>query len=231
MNNTAHLNILEERLGYVFKDKNLLVEALTHKSYKHAISNERLEFLGDAVLDLLVGQFLFLKFPKAQEGELSKMRAAMVNENGFSQLARNLDLGKFIYLSIAEENNQGREKKSLLSDAFEAIFGAIYLEAGISTAQEIIFRILHETYKNMNLKSLLRDHKTMLQELTQAMFGEIPEYVILNTSGPDHKKEFEVAVFILGTQAAKAYGGSKKEAQQEAARIALADLSRRKAQQ
>jgi dsRNA-specific ribonuclease len=120
---------LEKQLGYVFKDKKLLIEALTHKSYKQPYDNERLEFLGDAVLDLIVGEYLFTKFSKSAEGKLSKIRASLVNESGFDKLARSLDLGKYILLSNAEDNNGGREKSSLLSNAFEAVMGAIYLEA------------------------------------------------------------------------------------------------------
>ncbi|WP_332444550.1 ribonuclease III [Wolinella succinogenes] len=211
----------EKRLGYRFQNKNLLIEALTHKSYKKPYNNERLEFLGDAVLDLVIGEFLFLKFPKADEGELSKMRASLVNEKGFAKLAERVSLGRHIFISNAEENNKGREKPSLLSNAFEATMGAIYLETGLSVVREVVHRLLDEVYPKIDLGSLFRDYKTALQELTQAKFGETPEYVILGSSGPDHKKEFEVAVCVLGSEYARACGSSKKEAQQEAARIAL----------
>ena len=122
---------LQKRLGYQFKNKNLIVEALTHKSFKKPYNNERLEFLGDAVLDLVVGEYLYKKFPHVAEGELSKMRASLVNEKGFEKLAIKLNLGEHIFISIAEENNKGRNKSSLLSNAFEAVMGAIYLEAGL----------------------------------------------------------------------------------------------------
>ncbi len=223
------LQILEQRIGYIFKDKNILAEALTHRSHKKSYNNERLEFLGDAVLDLIVGEFLFLKFPHAQEGELSKMRATMVNEKSFAALAQKFDIGAFIYLSTAEENNHGRNKSSLLSDAFEAIFGAIYLEAGFQEAKKIMFKILEEMYGNIDIPSLSQDYKTMLQELTQAIYGEIPEYIIVGSSGPDHNKEFEVAVCISGRQTATAKGGSKKKAQQKAAQIAFMELQNAKA--
>lgn len=216
-----NLEAFEERLGYSFKNQSLLVEALTHKSYKKPYNNERLEFLGDAVLDLVVGEFLFARFPKSDEGELSKMRASLVNEKGFAKLAERVRLGEVIFISNAEENNKGREKPSLISNAFEATMGAIYLESGLEEVRTITHRLLDEVYPKIDLNSLFRDYKTALQELTQAKFGETPEYVILGSSGPDHKKEFEVAVLVLGSEYARASGSSKKEAQQAAAKLAL----------
>jgi len=218
------LEQLQQRLGYHFKNSQLLAEALTHKSYKKPYNNERLEFLGDAVLDLIIGEFLFTRFPKSDEGELSKMRASLVNEKGFMLLAQSMDLGRFIYISNAEENNKGREKPSLLSNAFEAMMGAIYLEAGLEQVRTIMYAILEEVYPKIDLGSLFRDYKTTLQEFTQAKYGETPEYTLLGSSGPDHKKEFEVAVFVLGSEYARAHGASKKQAQQEAARLALEKL-------
>ena len=137
---SKNIDTLEKKLGYIFEDKKLIIEALTHKSYKQPYDNERLEFLGDAVLDLIVGEYLFKKFSKSDEGKLSKIRASLVNEAGFDKLARSLDLGDYILLSNAEENNGGREKPSLLSNAFEAIIGAIYLESGLKTVNKIAFR-------------------------------------------------------------------------------------------
>ncbi|NPA29281.1 MAG: ribonuclease III, partial [Epsilonproteobacteria bacterium] len=136
------LSALEARLGYDFKDRQKLVEALTHKSYKKPYNNERLEFLGDAVLDLVVGEYLYEKFPKAKEGELSKMRASLVNEAGFKKLADALRLGEYIFISPAEENNKGREKPSLLSNAFEAVMGAVYLESGLDEVRRITIALI-----------------------------------------------------------------------------------------
>ncbi|WP_457608682.1 ribonuclease III [Nitratifractor sp.] len=215
---------LEERLGYTFKDPKLITEALTHKSYKKPYNNERLEFLGDAVLDLIVGEFLFHKFPDSDEGVLSKIRASLVNESGFATLARAIDLGRYIYLSPAEENNAGREKPSLLSNAFEAVIGAIYLEAGLETSREIVVRLLNETYPVIDLDTLCKDYKTALQELTQATHGVTPDYRLIGSSGPDHRKEFEVAVLLDDRTIATARGRSKKSAQQKAAEIALHKL-------
>ena len=218
------LQEFEKRLGYTFNNKELLKEALTHKSYKSPVNNERLEFLGDAVLDLIVGEYLFKKFPKANEGELSKLRASLVNEEGFAKLAQKIGIGEYIFISQAEENNRGRTKPSLLSNAFEAVMGAIYLEDGLERVRELVLKLLEETYPKIDLGSLFKDYKTTLQELTQARHGVTPEYKLLGSSGPDHQKEFEVAVTLHGKTIATAKGRSKKAAQQEAAKKALAIL-------
>jgi len=215
------LTKLQERLGYTFTNKKLLIEALTHKSYKQPYNNERLEFLGDAVLDLIVGEYLFSTFPNYNEGYLSKMRASLVNESGFTMLAIHLGLGDALLLSNAEENNDGRNKPSLLSNAFEALIGAIYLESGLETAREITVKMLERVHKEITLDSLFKDYKTALQELTQAHFGTTPEYRLIGSSGPDHKKEFMIAVIIDNKEYARASGKSKKTAQQEAAYSAL----------
>ncbi|MEN4046775.1 MULTISPECIES: ribonuclease III [Sulfurimonas] len=225
-----HKNIktLEEKLGYEFRDKKLIIEALTHKSYKQPYDNERLEFLGDAVLDLVVGEYLFKKFRTSDEGKLSKIRASLVNETGFDKLARALNLGDYILLSNAEDNNGGREKSSLLSNAFEAIMGAIYLEAGLAEVRRIAIDLIEKNHDEISLDSLFRDFKTTLQELTQARFGITPEYKVLASRGPDHQKEFEVGVFIEDKEYARAKGKSKKIAQQEAARVAVDMLNKEK---
>ncbi len=220
------MSTLEKTLGYTFENKQLLREALTHKSYKQPYNNERLEFLGDAVLDLIVGQYLFERFPKHDEGKLSKMRASLVNEEGFTRLAKHIRLGEAIYLSNAEENNGGRQKPSLLSNAFEAIIGAIYLEAGLEPVQKITIGLLEAVYKEISLDTLFKDHKTALQELTQAHFGITPEYRLVGSSGPDHKKEFTIAIVIDGKEYAKASGKSKKIAQQEAAQETIERLKK-----
>ncbi len=223
---SKHIGALENTLGYKFKNEKLIIEALTHKSHKQPYDNERLEFLGDAVLDLIVGEYLFFKFPKSDEGNLSKIRAALVNEDGFEKLARSINLGEYIYLSNAEENNGGREKASLLSNAFEAVMGAIYLESGLEAVRKIAIELIEKNHKEISLDSLFRDFKTTLQELTQARFGETPEYRVIASRGPDHKKEFEVAVIIENKEYARAIGKSKKIAQQEAAEMAVKLLNK-----
>jgi ribonuclease III len=223
------IKILEQRLNYKFEKNDLIIEALTHKSYKQPYNNERLEFLGDAVLDLVVGEYLFHRFNKSDEGKLSKMRASLVNEEGFTKLALALNLGEHIFLSNAEENNGGRTKPSLLSNAFEAIMGAVYLENGLKQVEIIMFKLLDENYKEISMDSLFKDYKTTLQEITQAHFGVTPEYKMVSSSGPDHLKEFIISVSINGKEYASAHGKSKKVAQQasaeEAMKILKAELS------
>lgn len=222
----SHYSQLEKRLNYTFENKQLIIEALTHKSYKKPYNNERLEFLGDAVLDLIVGEYLFNKFKTSDEGILSKIRASLVNEQGFTMIARTIRLGEYIYISAAEENNNGRDKPSLLSNAFEAVIGAIYLEAGLEKAREISVALIEECHPKIDLDSLSKDFKTALQELTQATHGITPTYEMIDASGPDHKKEFVIAVTLDGKTIAKAKGRSKKDAQQKAAQIALKELKK-----
>jgi len=210
-----------ECLGYEFENLDLITEALTHKSYTRKYNNERLEFLGDAVLDLVVGEFLFNEFPNSEEGILSKLRAALVNEASFTKLANEINLGKFIYLSPAEEHNNGRNKPSILSNAFEAIMGALYLEAGLDKVRDISLGLIHRVFPEINPDKLLKDYKTTLQEITQAHFGCTPEYRLLSSKGPDHKKEFEIGVVINDKIYSSAKGHSKKVAQQNSAKDAI----------
>lgn len=217
---------LEKRLGYQFKDTNLIIEALTHKSFKKSYNNERLEFLGDAVLDLIIGEYLFKKFKDSNEGELSKLRASLVNEEGFAKLAKQIDLGECIFISLAEENNSGRQKPSLISNAFEAVMGAIYLESGLYAVRDIVLELIERTYPKIELDVIFKDYKTTLQELTQSEFATTPKYTMVGSSGPDHKKEFEIEVSINENTLAIAKGKSKKSAQQEAAKKALQILKK-----
>ena len=217
---------LERNIQYTFKNKELLTHALTHKSCKKPYNNERLEFLGDAVLDLIVGEYLYIKFPTANEGNLSKIRASIVNEKGFMRLANEISLGKYIMISNAEENNSGRNKPSILSNAFEALMGAVYLEEGLETDRRITVEMMERVYPKIDLMTLFSDYKTSLQELTQARFGVTPEYIMVGSTGPDHKKEFTVEVLVNKKSYAKATGPSKKEAEQEAAKITLEILKK-----
>ncbi|ANV98357.1 ribonuclease III [Helicobacter enhydrae] len=221
-----NLEILQQKIGYVFDDKELLVCAMTHKSCKSAYNNERLEFLGDAVVDLIVGEYLFLRFPNFQEGKLSKIRAAFVNEEGLAKFAKAIGLPECIRLSSAEDANGGRQKLSILADAFEALIGAIFLESGLKQAQAILNRLIQEFYGNINFEEMITDFKTALQEVTQARFALIPEYVLLAQEGPDHQKSFEVAVWIGGKEYARGVGKSKKQAQQECAKLAYLQLEK-----
>lgn len=215
-----NLEKLQEKLGYKFKNLTHLKIALTHKSAKNGHNNERLEFLGDAVMDLIVGEYLFKKF-SSDEGDLSKLRAALVNESSFSKFAKFLGIGENLNMSLSEERNGGREKPSLLSDAFEAIMGAVYLESGLQNTARIATAILEILYPRISFNELVKDYKTALQELTQAKFGVTPEYILLGSSGPDHKKSFEMAALVGGRRLSSAVGASKKEAEQKCAQIAL----------
>ncbi len=219
-----NISEIEKSLEYQFKDKKLIIEALTHRSYSKESNNERLEFLGDAVMDLIVGEYLFFLFPKEEEGMLSKLRAALVNEESFTKLAKRLNLGKYLLLSAAEENNQGRQKPSILSSAFEAVIGAIYLDGGFEISKKIALKLIKEEYPSISPQELLKDYKTTLQEITQAYFGVVPEYKLIRAVGPDHKKEFEIAVKIRDKEYAIAKGKSKKIAQQEGAKLTIKKL-------
>ncbi|MFV0481080.1 MAG: ribonuclease III [Campylobacteraceae bacterium] len=220
------LKSLEECLGYEFKDTKIITQALTHRSYIKAKNNERLEFLGDAVLDLIVGEYLFKKFEDLAEGELSKLRASLVNEKGFQKLAKKLDLGRYILISIAEENNNGREKASILSNAFEALMGAIYLESGLDAVRTIVTNLLESVYPKIDMQSIFKDYKTTLQEITQAEFGVTPTYKLIRSFGPDHQKEFEVCIMINNEKLATSLGKTKKEAEQNCAKKALEILKK-----
>lgn len=212
---------LEERLGYKFKDDHIVQVSLTHRSVQGMFNNERLEFLGDAVMDLVVGEYLFRKFKSTKEGNLSKLRAALVNEESFAKIARAILVDKFIFLSNSEDNNNGRKKDSILSDAFEALIGAVYLESGFENVQKIAINLLEKTYPKINLQEIVKDYKTMLQEITQAKMGEIPTYKLIYQKGPDHAKEFKIGVFIGEKEYGCGVGKSKKQAQQIAAQNTL----------
>ncbi|MDL0079711.1 ribonuclease III [Helicobacter zhangjianzhongii] len=219
------LKRLQQLLGYSFKNESLLLEALTHKSFIKSSNNERLEFLGDAVLDLLVGEYLFDRFPKYNEGKLSKMRSSLVNEKSFAIFARDYGIGSLLRLSSSEEQNHGRDKDSLLSNAFEAIIGAIYKEAGIDCARKIVYHILTKHYPNMKIQDLALDYKTTLQEITQERFGVLPIYKLLSQEGPDHKKRFTMQILIDNIEYGTASGTSKKLAEQACAKIAYEKLT------
>ncbi len=219
---------LEKIIGYHFKDTSLLILALTHKSYKKDFNNERLEFLGDAVLDLLVGEYLYCEFPDKNEGDLSKMRAALVNEQSFMRFAKAIHLDEFIIISANEESNKGREKSSILSSAFEALIGAIYLESGLERARELTYSILRKIYPKLDSEVLFLDYKTALQEETQALFNEIPQYHLIQEIGPDHCKQFEMALVINGIEVARCFGSSKKAAQQNCAKVAYQQIMQKK---
>lgn len=221
-----NLNTLQTNIKYFFKDSNLLILALTHKSYDKFNNNERLEFLGDAVLDLLIGEYVFKKLPKSNEGDLTKLRASMVNESSFTKLALAINLGEYLFISSAEIRNKGRNKPSILSNAFEALIGAIYLDSGLQKARILTYYLLELVYKTIDLDSLFKDYKTLLQELTQSLYGATPEYILVNSTGPDHNKRFRMKIIINNKEYATGSGKSKKEAEQNCAKTAYESLKR-----
>lgn len=211
---------LSDKINYSFKDESLLVQALSHRSFNSSTNNERLEFLGDAVLDLAVGEYLFKSFLKSNEGELSKIRASLVSEKALAKMARQVGLGSYIKMSEAEQNNGGKDKPSILADALEAILGAIFLEAGFEIAKKSGVFILKKSFKNIDAKELLNDYKSKLQELSQMKMAKLPSYKLISMKGPDHKKEFEIAVILGDKELARGSSHTKKDAEQIAAKKA-----------
>ena len=219
------LKELEGKIGYKFDDFTLFTKAMIHSSYaneKHLPKyecNERLEFLGDAVLELVSSEFLFHNNPKLPEGELTKTRASMVCEPALAFCARDLDLGEYLLLGKGEDATGGRKRESVTSDAMEALIGAIYLDGGFANAKEFIHRFI---LKDLENKKLFFDSKTILQEIVQANFKEVISYHLIGEEGPDHNKIFRVAVHIGEEE--YGVGRTKKAAEQEAAYISILKL-------
>jgi ribonuclease-3 len=217
----ADYSELEAVLGYTFRDRTLLEQALRHASWVNEQTakledNERLEFLGDAVLDLAVGHGLMTRYPQLREGELSVTRAQVVSEAGLSEVAAQLGLGSWLLLGKGEEKSGGRSKPSILADAFEAILAAVYLDGGFSAARAMVERLLARRMDIVEFKGFY-DYKTRLQEMLQARLKATPTYRVVGELGPDHDKRFVVTVTIGDTEWARAVGKSKKEAEQTAA--------------
>jgi ribonuclease-3 len=216
---------LEDGLGHRFARPEHLAVALTHRSFSaESPNNETLEFLGDAVLSLAVSDLLMARFPAAREGELSKMRAALVNAEILARKARALDVGRFLRLGRGEEKSGGSEKESILASAYEALLGAIYLDAGYEVARQVVAR--HFATDVGEVTAGLHDYKTRLQELTQRLYRETPVYTLVEESGPDHQKRFVSEIAIGGRTWGQGVGRSKKTAEQAAAMTALAALER-----
>lgn len=229
---TARLvNEIDGAIGYRFESPGLLMQAFCHTSYLHENpeegldDNERLEFLGDSVLDLAVGHMLMELFPAAREGELSKLRASLVSEAGLSGIAWRLGLGRLILLGKGEEAGGGREKPSILADTFEALVGALYLEAGLKRTMDVLRGIFSPLMEEMGSNGLAADYKSLLQELTQQRLKTLPRYVLLEESGPPHARTFRVGLSINGMQLSEGKGRSKKEAEQVAAKEAYLAMS------
>ena len=216
----------EAVLGYMFVDPRLLDEALTHRSFvnetgrnKSARDNQRLEFFGDAVIDFILSGMLLQLFPDSREGELTKIRATLVDEESLAGIASGLGLGAFLKLGRGEEKSGGREKRSILADAYEALIAAVYLDGGLGSAQRLVETHLGPFLKDRNVIFSVKDHKTDFQELAQVARNATPRYVLTEVSGPDHNRFFTVAVYLGAELMGEGSGRSKKEAEQAAAKI------------
>lgn len=213
-----------ERIGYSFQDRSLLHQALTHSSYAYENNhrnNERLEFLGDAVLGMVCSEYLFKKCPKQPEGDLTRMKAASVSEGTLAQGAREIGLGGFLYLGQGEAQSGGAERDSILSDAMEALFAAVLLDGGMEKAKMVILRTLEPYFQKAAKGRLYKDYKTALQEELQKNPGVSIEYEIVREQGPDHQKTFTARVLCDGKELGRGTGKSKKDAEQQAAKNAL----------
>lgn len=218
---------LEKALGYRFSQAELLETALAHKSFVNEHpgvcpeDNERLEFLGDAVLDLVVSAQIYAEYPNLKEGEMTRVRAEVVSERSLASVARGIGLGDLLCLGRGEEQTGGRTKESLLADALEAVFGAIFVDGGYPAVRKVVMDLVGKSIGiAANRKSGL-DHKTRLQEELQSRFGQIPEYVLLQTLGPDHARTYHVAVRFRDELIGRGEGRTKKQAEQRAAAEAL----------
>ena len=223
---------LEKKLNYTFRHPALLEEALRHSSYAnehrsgHMQSNERLEFLGDSVLGFVTAAFLFAHHPDLPEGDLTRIRAALVCEKSLHELAERLELGRYLKLGRGEEAGGGRKRPSILADATEAVFAAVYLDGGIDAASALIHRLLLDGPQEEAAEERRRDYKTALQELVQRHSGQILSYELTGEQGPDHDKTFVVRVLLNGESIGSGTGHTKKEAEQSAAKNALGALKR-----
>ncbi len=227
MQNGEKLDALQKTLGVSFGDIGVLLSAVTHRSFLNENRaatqphNERLEFLGDAVLELAVTDFLFAEYPERQEGELTAIRAALVNTNTLSEIATSLNLGDFLLLSKGEAKDMGRARQYILANTFEAVVGAIYLDKGYAHARDMLARVLLPRTAEIVEKRLWQDPKSRFQERAQEMTGITPLYRTLREHGPDHDRTFTVGVFLGESAVAEGEGRSKQEAEQEAAEQAL----------
>lgn len=230
---SKNLADLEDRLGYKFKKKSLLKEAVTHKSYAHEQKknrlsfNERMEFLGDSVLELIISEYLYKTYPAYTEADLSRTKSYTVQEATLAETAKNINLGEYLLLGKGEEMTGGRKKSSLLADAFEAVLAAIYLDGGYKKARDFVYGHLAHKTDQLAEKNFIFDFKTKLQEVAQAHFGMLPAYIIHKEEGPEHKKTFEVKVFIGSDSLGTGKGKTKKAAAQKAAEAALKKIRKK----
>ena len=223
-------NLLEKKLGYTFKDPSLLQSALYHASYANELKskgvtvqcNERLEFFGDSVLSLIVSDYLYFRYVANQEGDMTKIRAAVVCERALAKYAAKIGLGNYLYLGHGEDINHGRERASITSDAFEAVLAAMYIDSGsLDTVRDFLLPFVKEEIESIREKSSFMDYKTALQQIVQQVEGEILEYVLVGESGPDHCKTFDMEARLNSNVIGRGSAHSKREAEQLAAKEAL----------
>ena len=223
-------NLLEKKLGYTFKDPALLQSALYHSSYANELKskgvtvqcNERLEFFGDSVLSLIVSDYLYFRYVANQEGDMTKIRAAVVCERALAKYAAKIGLGNYLYLGHGENINHGRERASITSDAFEAVLAAMYIDSGsLDTVRNFLLPFVKEEIESIREKSSFMDYKTALQQIVQQVEGEILEYVLVGESGPDHCKTFDMEARLNSNVIGRGSAHSKREAEQLAAKEAL----------
>lgn len=221
---------LQKILGIAFKNTSLLKQALVHSSYTNENpeeapeNNEKLEFLGDAVLDLLITEELFKKCPDSSEGEMTRLRAALVNGSKLADIAREVQIGRNLYMGRGEETSGGREKKPNLAGALEAVIAAVYLDQGITKTRKFILKLFKEEMKNVLTSTTVRDYKSRLQEIIQAQRQMVPVYRLIASEGPDHDKTFTVEVKVGKSVMGRGVGKSKKQAETAAAKMALEQL-------
>ncbi len=221
---------LEQKLGYRFKNPGLLERALTHRSYIHTPenedlrANERLEFLGDSVLGMVTSRFLFENFPDKSEGDLTILKSTLVSEANLSRIAKSISLGSYLNLSEEEEKSGGRERNSIVSDAYEAVIGAIFLDGGLAPTEKMIQNQILRKYLQITTDQTLHNYKGELLEYMQALGLGLPRYDVLEEKGPDHEKRFTIAVSVKGKRMGQDVGKNKKEAEQKAARVALENI-------
>ena len=226
-NRIEEIKKFQNTIEYEFKNINIINEALTHSSYtneyrkKHVQNNERLEFLGDSVLSIVVSEYIYLKYKNLPEGELTKVRANVVCEPSLANQAKEINLGRYLLLGKGEEVTGGRERVSILADAFEAVIGALYLDGGMDIAGKFILNMLSHSIELASEGNLFRDYKTDLQELLQSKYDEKISYRVVGETGPDHNKTFEVEIVLGNMCLGIGHGKSKKEAEQLAAKSAL----------
>lgn len=230
MKQTGNMKSLLDNLGWKIKDEKLYQQALTHTSYAHEkghsyYHNERLEFLGDAVLELIISDYLYHTYPHTPEGKLTKLRADLVCEASLARLAFALNLGEHIRLGKGEKVGGGCTRPSLLADTVEALIGALYLEHGLEESRKHLLELYQPVFKDLQEGVLCRDYKTLLQEFSQARFAITPAYRIIAESGPDHNKLFEAEVLVAKKAVGQGQGRSKKEAEQAAAKEAWNKLT------